>query len=92
MAGHGALGTLLLLTSPVDASAERLRSVASTLRGMPRARLFHLLLLGEGQRVEPQALHDNLSLLDDGSLFLIPLASPAKAAVLLREMFARVLP
>ena len=45
-----------------------------------------------GQRVAPEALRENLSLLDEGSLFLIPLDHLEKAGVLLRETFGHVLP
>ena len=45
-----------------------------------------------GARVTPDALRENLSLFDDGSLFLIPLEDPAEAGVLLRELIGRVLP
>ena len=42
--------------------------------------------------MEPDALRENLSLFDESSLFLIPLENLAKASVLLRELFGRILP
>jgi CheY-like chemotaxis protein len=91
-AAHGALATLLLLSGPVGAAVAAVRGAARALGALPRARVFHLLLLDKGQRVCPDDLHDNLAIVDDGSLFLIPAESPEKAAVLLREMFGRILP
>jgi CheY-like chemotaxis protein len=92
VAAHGALATLLLLTGPVSRAVESVRAVASALGELPRARIFHLLLLEKGERVSPDDLRQNLSIVDDGSLFLIPLESAEKAGVLLREMFGRILP
>ena len=92
MAGHGALATLLLLSGPVGRAVASVRAVAQALRALPQARIFHLLLLEKGERVSPEDLRENLSIVDDGSLFLIPLESPEKAGVLLREMFGRILP
>ena len=66
--------------------------MARSLRELPRSRVFHVVLLQKDQRISPDELRDNLSLIDEASLFLLPLESPEKAAVLLREMFARVLP
>jgi DNA-binding response OmpR family regulator len=92
VAGHGALGTLFLLSGPVGDAVEAVRPVADALGRSSRARLFHLLLLAEGQRVAPDSLRENLALLDEGSLFLIPLDNVEKAGVLLRETFGHVLP
>jgi CheY-like chemotaxis protein len=92
VAGHGALGTLFLLSGPVANAVEVVRPVAEALQRGSRARLFHLLLLAEGERVAPDSLRANLALLDEGSLFLIPLDNLEKAGVLLRETFGQVLP
>jgi CheY-like chemotaxis protein len=92
VAGHGALATLLLLSGAVGPAVASVRAVAQALGALPHARIFHLLLLEKGQRVSPEDLRQNLSIVDDGSLFLIPLESPEKAGVLLREMFGRILP
>jgi CheY-like chemotaxis protein len=92
VAGHGALATLLLLSGTVGPAVASVRAVAQALGALPQARIFHLLLLEKGERVSPEDLRQNLSIVDDGSLFLIPLESPEKAGVLLREMFGRILP
>ncbi len=91
-AGYGALGSLLLLAEPLKQAVERLGPVTEALRRLPRSRLFHLLEVGADQRVDAETIRENLSLLDDGSLFLIPLAHATKARTLLREVFVRVLP
>jgi hypothetical protein len=68
------------------------RPTLEALRRLPRARTFSLLLLEKGERGLPEEVRENLSLLDQGSLFLIPLASVEKASGLQREMLQRVLP
>jgi len=92
LAGHGALGALFLLTGPASQAVERVRPMLGTLRRLPRARIFSVLLLEKGERVAPEEVRENLALLDQGSLFLIPLESFEKSGVLLREMLQRVLP
>jgi len=92
IAGHGALGVLFVLSSPVSSGLEAVRSASEVLSRMPRARIFHLLLLEKEGGIEPEALRENLSLFDESALFLIPLANRTSAEVLLREMLVRILP
>ena len=92
LAAHGALGALFLLAGPASRAVASVRPVLTALRRMPRARIFSLLLLEKGERVVPEELRENLALLDQGSLFLIPLESSEKSGMLLREMLQRVLP
>jgi CheY-like chemotaxis protein len=92
LAGHGALATLVPICEPVARAAQVLRPATAALRRQPRARLLYLLLLESGERVAPEVLRENLSLLDDGPLFLLPLDHPEKAALLLRDLFGRALP
>jgi CheY-like chemotaxis protein len=92
VAGHGALGALFLLAGPASRAVETVRPTLAALRRLPRARTFSLLLLEKGERVVPEEVRENLSLLDEGSLFLIPLESFEKSSLLLREMLQRVLP
>jgi len=89
---HGSLGSLFLLTGSVSDSQVRLQEAVSELGKLPRARLFHLLLLHKGERVVREDLQEQLSLLDQASLFLVPLESGRDPAGLLRTMLARVLP
>jgi hypothetical protein len=92
LAGRGALATLLLLCGPVSRAVAAVQSAATVLGALPRARTLHLLLLEKGQRVAPEELRENLAIVDEGSLFLMPIENAEKAAVLLREMFVRILP
>ena len=92
MAAHGALGTLFLLSGSVREAEERIHPVSEVIRGLPRARIFHLLLMHKGQRLRPEELQDKPSLLDEASLFLIQIEKGREAASLLRTMFARIMP
>ena len=92
VAAHGALATLVLLSGPVGRSVEAVREATAALGERPGARIYHLLLLDKGERLSPEDLRENLALVDEGSLFLIPLEKVDKAGVLLREMFGRILP
>jgi hypothetical protein len=92
LAGHGAVGILMVLSGPVAAALEAARPAFETLRALPRARIFHLLLLEKEGGVEADALRENLSVFDDSSLFLVPIRKDGTAEVLLREMLVRILP
>jgi hypothetical protein len=92
VAAQGALGVLLLLAGPLSVAVDAIARIAAEMRRLPRSRVFHLLLLEKGQGVTPEALRENIALLDDTSLFLIPLENESKAGILLREMFGRILP
>ena len=88
----GALAVLLLLTGPLSQAVESIGLIAAEMRRIPRSRVFYLLLLEKGQRVAPEDLRENISLLDESSLFLVPQEKDGKAGILLREMFGRILP
>jgi CheY-like chemotaxis protein len=92
LAGHHALGTLFLLNGPVGAAAEALAPMCELLGQIPRARTFHVVLLRKGERISPDELRANLSLIDEASLFLLPLESGKEPAPLLRGLFSRILP
>jgi len=92
VAGHGAIATVLLLAGPVAQARQAVAAAAQALGGLPRARVFHVLLLEKSERLEPEEVMRNLSLMDESSLYLVPLESPEKAGVLLRELFVRILP
>jgi CheY-like chemotaxis protein len=92
IAAHGAVGVLLLLAGPLSVAMQSIGHVADGMRALPRSRVFHMLLLEKGQGIAPEALRENISLLDDTSLFLIPLENDRKSGILLREMFGRILP
>jgi CheY-like chemotaxis protein len=92
LAGHRALGTLFLLSGPVGAAAESLSPMCEVLAEIPRARTFHVVLLRKGERISPDELRANLSLIDEASLFLLPLESDKEPTPLLRGLFSRILP
>jgi hypothetical protein len=92
LAGHGAVGVLMVLTGSVATALEAVRPAFDALRVLPRARVFHLLLLEKDASVEADALRENLSVFDESSLFLIPIGKGGTAELLLREMFVRILP
>ncbi len=92
LVGHGALGSLFLLAGNVRQAAVSLDGPASALRTLPRARSFHVMLLRKDERSAPEEIQENLSLLDDSSLFLVPLESGRDPRALLRALFARILP
>jgi DNA-binding response OmpR family regulator len=91
-AGHRALGTIFLLDAQVSASAAGLAPIGSALGLEPGARTFHVVMLGAGERLSPDELRDNLSLIDDASLFLLPMEPDKDPSSLLRSLFARIVP
>lgn len=92
VAAHGALGTLFLLSGSVRKAEERIHAVSEVIRGLPRPRIFHLLLLQKGQRLTPEELQEKPSLLDEASLFLVQTENGRETASLLRTMLGRVMP
>jgi DNA-binding response OmpR family regulator len=92
VAAHGALGSLLLLRGAERAAEERIAPLADALRRLPRARLFHLLLLQKGERLVPEEVQEKMARLGDGSLFLVPLEAGKDGASLLRTLLGRVIP
>ncbi len=91
-AAHRALGTIFLLDAKMGGSASALVDVAAALGRQPGARTFHVVMMGEGERVSPDELRENLSLLDSASLFLLPIDPRKDPSSLLRSLFARIVP
>jgi CheY-like chemotaxis protein len=91
-AAHGALGTLFLLSGSAKQAEEQIRPVRDAVRRLPRARIFHLLLMQKDEPLTPEELQEKQSLLDDASLFLIQMEKGREAVSLLRTMFGRVMP
>jgi CheY-like chemotaxis protein len=91
-AGHRALGTIFLLDARVGLSTERLQSVTAGLGRAPEARTFHVVLIAEGERLSPDELRENLSLIEEASLFLLPIETGKDPGQVLRSLFARIVP
>ena len=89
---HGALGTLLLLSEPVAEAEAKVRPIIGRLRRVAGSRLFNVLLLHKGDKVDAAQLHQNMPLLDSSSLFLLQVENGRDPVSLLRTMLARVLP
>jgi hypothetical protein len=92
LVGHGALGTVFLLEGPVADASAAIEQALAALRALPRARVFHAMLLRKGERALPDELRENLALIDEASLFLVPLESGKESVEILRPLLARVLP
>jgi hypothetical protein len=92
VAGHGALGVLFLLEGGIPEAAQRVARATEVLGRLPRARTFHVVLLRKGERIGPDELHENLSLIDEASLFLLPIEGEANPTSLVRSLFSRVIP
>ena len=91
-AAHRALGTIFLHDACMSGSASALVEIGRVLGSQPDARTFHVVMLSDGERVSPEALRANLSLLDSASLFLLPIDSQKEPGSLLRSLFARIVP
>jgi len=92
LAAHGAIGTVFLMAGAIGPAATRLRPVAEALRGLPRARMFHVVLVRKGERSLADDLRENTRLFDEVPLFLLPLERDKEPLALLRGLFSRVLP
>lgn len=92
LAGHGALGTFLLVGSAVAESTALLAPLADALGALPRTRLLHLLVRrpGEGDLVEE--LRRNVGLLEESQLYLLPLEGRKEPLERLRGAFSRIVP
>ena len=91
-AGYRALGTIFLLDAQVGASAAGLAPIGAALGAEPGARTFYVVMLAPGERLSPDELRNNLSLIDDASLFLLPMEPDKDPSSLLRSLFARIVP
>lgn len=90
---QGALGTLLLMNSPQREGEEPLRPLVERIRSHGAgARIFHVFLLPKGETLAAAELEPSLGLLDQASVFLLPLEGERDPVALLRTMFARILP
>jgi hypothetical protein len=92
LAGHGALGTFLLLGGPIEETMGALQPLAEAIGALPRARLLHLLLKRPGEPEFADELRRNVALLEDSQLFLLPLEARKEPLERLRGAFSRIVP
>jgi CheY-like chemotaxis protein len=92
LAGHGALGSFLLVGGPVEESSATLQPLADVLGALPRSRLLHVLVKRPGEPEFADALRSNVALLDESQLFLLPLEGKKEPLERLRGAFSRIVP
>ena len=66
--------------------------MCEVLSDLPRSRTFHVALLRKAERISPDELRENMELVDQASLFLLPVESDKPATSLLRGLFSRIVP
>jgi CheY-like chemotaxis protein len=92
LAGHGALGTFLLLGSGGEGALAELRPLAEALGALPRARVVHLLLRRGGEAGFADDLRSNPAVFEESMLLLVPLEGRKEPLERLRGAFARIVP
>jgi hypothetical protein len=92
IAGSGALGTLFLLSGSVGQAASNVQPMSDALRRLPRSRIFNLFLFHKEEGISASELGENISLIDEASLFMVPLEGGRPPLSLLRSVFSRVVP
>jgi hypothetical protein len=91
-AGSGALGTLFLLSGSVGQAASNVQPMNDALRRLPRSRIFNLYLFHKDEPISASELGENISLIDEASLFMLPLEGGKRPLALIRSVFSRVVP
>jgi Domain of unknown function (DUF4388) len=92
LAGHGALGTFLLLGGSVAEAADALRPLSEALGALPRSRMLHLLVRRPGEPDLADELRANVALVEESMLFLLPLEGRKDPLERLRGAFSRIVP
>jgi CheY-like chemotaxis protein len=91
LAAHGALATVFVHGSGIDASVAALRQAVDQVSALPRARCFHVLLDEKNKR-SVGALCEKLGLFDDRHALVVSPERPDDAPAALRELLTRLLP
>jgi hypothetical protein len=91
VAAHGALASLFVHGSGIEASVAALRPAVEQVSALPRARCFHVLL-DEKSKKSVGALCEKLGLFDDRHAFAVSPERPDQAPAALRELLTRLLP
>jgi CheY-like chemotaxis protein len=92
LAAHRALGTLLVVRGTGAEARELLEGSGRVLRSLPRARIFHAVLLDEEQLGEPRAVRDALGLEESAALAALGPGESEVAVAALRGLLASVVP
>ena len=92
LAGHGALGSLLLMDGPVADGVSTLRPFSDALRSLPRSRLVHVLMVRPGEVGLAEDVRQNVELMEESTLCLLPLERRRDPLESLRGVFSRLLP
>lgn len=92
LAAHGALASLILHGGAVSNAGPDEAEFLEVLQRGTGATALHVVLLERKERVCPEEMRENLALLDEASLFLIPLDTGKEPIALLRSLFARAVP
>lgn len=92
IAARGALATLFLHGGVAATALRDSDAKLARVLGESRMNELHVVLVSRKDKVNPDELGDNLSLLDDASMFLIPLEGAKEPTVILRSLFSRVVP
>ncbi|RIL07102.1 MAG: hypothetical protein DCC71_04275 [Proteobacteria bacterium] len=92
LAGHGALGSFLLMGGPVETATASLQPLADALGSLPRSRLLHVLVKRPGEAEFADELRRNVAMLEASQLFLLPLEGRKDPLERLRGAFSRIVP
>ena len=92
LAAHRALGTVLVVRGTGAEARELLEGSGSVLRGLPRARIFHAVLLEDEQPCEPRGIRAALGLDEESALAALGPGDSDVAGAALRGLLASVVP
>ena len=92
LAGYQALGTLILMTGDEEAEDAPVHGLREVLKESPEARVFHLLMMREGDAPAAEHVRANLDRLEDSEFFLLPMDRAEAPTDLLRSAVSRLVP
>ena len=92
LAGYQALGTLLVMAGATDRAGARVEAVRKVLLQTPGARVFHLLMIRDGDAPAAEQVRSNLEWLEDSEFFLLPIERGKAPTDLLRNAVSRLVP
>ncbi len=92
LAGVQALGTLLLIPGSAEPGEPQMETMRDVLLETPGARVFHLLMMQEGDAPAGDQVRRNLQWLDETEWFLLPMGRGDAPTDLLRNAVSRLVP